>query len=281
MNSSTLRSHQLPSNPLTYVYDNEDILLELDGSNNITARYTHGPGIDEPLIMEKGGASFFYHADGLGSITEITDASGVVKQRYTYSSFGKIESQLDPNFVQPYTFTAREFDPETDTYHYRQRQYDWRTGRFNQEDSIRFLDSFNFYPYLGNNPIDRIDPMGLWYIDIGYSGTAGVSIAGATVGVQIGPSGIYGYYGFGLGLGAGISATVNTGDPSAGVSVTASARGGRIVGGQASYSYGQEGGSFSAGIGLGLGAGASITATQTVELFSFRRQAVKSLSICQ
>jgi len=33
-----------------YIYDNEDILLELDGSNNIVARYTHGLGIDEPLI---------------------------------------------------------------------------------------------------------------------------------------------------------------------------------------------------------------------------------------
>ena len=36
-----------------YVYDNEDILLELNGANSIVARYTHGPGIDEPLIMEK------------------------------------------------------------------------------------------------------------------------------------------------------------------------------------------------------------------------------------
>ena len=52
-----------------FIYDNEDILLELDGSNNIVARYTHGPGIDEPLIMEKAGTSFFYHADGLTSIT--------------------------------------------------------------------------------------------------------------------------------------------------------------------------------------------------------------------
>jgi YD repeat-containing protein len=42
-----------------YVYDNEDILLELDGSNNVVARYTHGPGIDEPLIAEKGGQNFF------------------------------------------------------------------------------------------------------------------------------------------------------------------------------------------------------------------------------
>ena len=110
-----------------FIYDNEDILLELDGSNNIVARYTHGPGIDEPLIMEKNSQAFFYHADGLGSITEITDSAGVVKQRYTYSSFGKIESQLDPNFVQPYTFTAREFDPETGLYFYRARYYDGLT----------------------------------------------------------------------------------------------------------------------------------------------------------
>jgi YD repeat-containing protein len=86
-----------------YVYDNEDILLELNGSNAIVARYTHGPGIDEPLIMEKAGASFFYHTDGLGSITEMSSQSGTVAQRYTYSSFGKIESQLDANFVQPHT----------------------------------------------------------------------------------------------------------------------------------------------------------------------------------
>ena len=46
--------------------------------------------------MEKAGASFFYHADGLGSITEITDSLGALKQSYTYSSFGKIDSQLDP-----------------------------------------------------------------------------------------------------------------------------------------------------------------------------------------
>ena len=47
-----------------YVYDNEDILLELNGANSIVARYTHGPGIDEPLIMEKNGQSFYYHGDG-------------------------------------------------------------------------------------------------------------------------------------------------------------------------------------------------------------------------
>jgi RHS repeat-associated protein len=147
-----------------YIYDNEDILLELDGSNNLIVRYTHGPGIDEPLIMKKGGASFFYHADGLGSVTEITDNVGTVVQAYTHSSFGKIESQLDPNFVQPYIFTGREFDPETGLYHYRARAYDPSIGRFMEEDPlpgfIALPETLNLYPYVANNPVNFVDPNG-------------------------------------------------------------------------------------------------------------------------
>jgi len=144
-----------------YVYDNEDILLELDGSNNITARYTHGPGIDEPLIMEKAGASFFYHADGLGSITELTNQSGAVTQRYTYSSFGKIESQLDPNFVQLYSFTSREFDIEIGSYFYRARNYDGASGRFLTSDPIGLAGGLNLYIYAESNPLRFTDPTGL------------------------------------------------------------------------------------------------------------------------
>ena len=34
-----------------YSYDNEDIIIEWDGSGQVTARYVHGPGIDEPIAM--------------------------------------------------------------------------------------------------------------------------------------------------------------------------------------------------------------------------------------
>jgi RHS repeat-associated protein len=145
-----------------YVYDNEDILLELDGINNIVARYTHGPGIDEPLVMEKGGQNYFYHADGLGSITEITNQSGTPVQRYTYSSFGEIESQLDANFVQPYTYTSRELDTETGLYFYRARYYDPAIGRFLSEDPIGLLEGPNLYGYVDGNPITFTDPLGLF-----------------------------------------------------------------------------------------------------------------------
>jgi RHS repeat-associated protein len=150
-----------------YVYDNEDILLELDGNNNVTARYTHGPGIDEPLIMEKNSQSFYYQADGLGSITELTNQSGTVVQRYSYSSFGKIESQLDLNFVQPYAFTARDFDSETGLYYFRARYYDSISGRFLEEDPVAGIfdqpSTHNRYTYVGGNPLLYIDPFGLYW----------------------------------------------------------------------------------------------------------------------
>src|SRR5262245_14220563 len=163
-----------------YVYDNEDILLELNGANTIVARYTHGPGIDEPLIMEKNNQSFYYHADGLGSITEITNQSGTVLQRYAYSLFGKIESQLDSNFVQPYTFTARELDSETGLHFYRTRNYDPSAGRFVQPDPVGFFGGPNFYAYTGNNPIGRIDPYGLdWLSNLSnFSAGAGDFLSG-------------------------------------------------------------------------------------------------------
>jgi RHS repeat-associated protein len=85
-----------------------------------------------------------------------------VVQRYAYSSFGKIESQLDANFVQPYTFTSRELDPETQLFHYRERQYDPNAGRFLAEDPLGFNSGEeNFYLYTAGNPINFTDPEGL------------------------------------------------------------------------------------------------------------------------
>jgi RHS repeat-associated protein len=111
--------------------------------------------------MEKSGQSFYYHADGLSSITELTNQSGTVVQRYTYSSFGKVESQLDANFLQPYTYTSRESDTESQLYYYRMRTYDALIGRFLQEDPIGVSGSVNVYNYLGGNPVGEIDPLGL------------------------------------------------------------------------------------------------------------------------
>ncbi|MDH5668631.1 MAG: hypothetical protein OEY86_11520 [Nitrospira sp.] len=143
-----------------YVYDGEDILLEYDGANVLQARYTHGPGIDEPIAVTKGGATFFYHQDGLGSVTDLTDATGATAKSYAYDAYGNI-LESPGTLAQPYTYTGREFDQESGLYYYRARAYDSSIGRFLQEDPIGIAGSLNVYLYALANPLSFVDPDGL------------------------------------------------------------------------------------------------------------------------
>ena len=143
-----------------YVYDGEDILLEYDGANVLQVRYTHGPGIDEPLAVTKAGSTFFYHQDGLGSVTDLTDSAGATAKSYAYDAYGNI-LESPGTLEQPYTYTGREFDAETGLYYYRARYYDTNIGRFLQEDPIGIAGSLNVYLYALANPLSFVDPDGL------------------------------------------------------------------------------------------------------------------------
>ena len=60
--------------------------------------------IDEPLILERDldlsgtfetSEGFFYQADGLGSLTELTDSTGFISQAYVYDSYGTCQQVRD------------------------------------------------------------------------------------------------------------------------------------------------------------------------------------------
>ena len=149
-----------------YVYDGQNIILEYDQAGTITTRYTHGPSIDEPLAIEIPNATaftpYYYHADGLGSITALSNASGNIVQRYEYDSFGNQTIATNGGIKQPFTFTAREYDAETGMYFYRARYYDPKAGRFITRDPISFAGGdVNLYAYVSNNPVNWSDPLGL------------------------------------------------------------------------------------------------------------------------
>ncbi len=167
----------------TYVYDNEDIIAEYrtKTGKTDTTRYLHGPGIDEPLEIEKKGETYYYHADSLGSITALTDSRQKAMESYAYTSFGDLKRQGD-KVKNTYTFTGREWDEETELYFYRARYYEPETGRFVTKDpsltlsgnikipylldlSISAPSQLHAYIYSIDNPINLTDPQGLFIID--------------------------------------------------------------------------------------------------------------------
>jgi len=58
-------------------------------------------------------------------------------------------------------FTSREYDRESNLYYYRARYYDANLGRFISQDPIWIADDINLYNYVGGNPVNWADPLGL------------------------------------------------------------------------------------------------------------------------
>jgi hypothetical protein len=69
---------------------------------------------------------YIYHSDHLGSSSFLTDASGDPTQHLQYLPFGEnyIEQRATTDYYTPYTFSAKERDPETGYSYFGARYYD-------------------------------------------------------------------------------------------------------------------------------------------------------------
>jgi RHS repeat-associated protein len=159
--SSGRRIHKSSSTGTSiYAYDGDNLIEETNSSGGVVARYTQTQNIDEPLAMLRSSATSYYNADGLGSVTSLTNSAGAAAETYTYDSFGKVTASSG-SLVNPFQYTGRESDPETGLYYYRARYYDPSVGRFASEDPVGFEAGPNFYSYVSNQPTTWTDPSGL------------------------------------------------------------------------------------------------------------------------
>jgi RHS repeat-associated protein len=149
-----------PLETTNYLYDGPNAVEDVDQAGNVLAKYTQELRIDQPMAQLSGSTIGYYHADGMGSVTSLSNSTGAVVETYSYDSFG---SQLNSTgtIANPFRYTGREFDSETGIYYYRARFYDPSTGRFASEDPAEFLGGMNFYPYVGNHASNLVDPSGL------------------------------------------------------------------------------------------------------------------------
>ncbi|MBI4208938.1 MAG: RHS repeat-associated core domain-containing protein [Deltaproteobacteria bacterium] len=117
------------------------------------------------------GTTAFYLTDHLGSTRVVTDGSGAEQARYSYYPYGEIFSPHplpSPQRGEGWgegalssLFTGQKFDSEINLYYYGARYYEPQLGRFISPDPAR--DGLNLYAYVGNNPIARNDPTGLYF----------------------------------------------------------------------------------------------------------------------
>ena len=150
-----------------YYYCGDQAIEERDANNKILATYVFGIWEDDVLQMQRGGNTYYYHKNHLGSVVAITDDSGNLVERYEYDPYGQ-PSFFDANdnalsqsaIVNNILFTGRDYDAETGLYFYRARTMHPNLGRFMQYDPLMYLDGMNLYSYVGNMPITMLDPRG-------------------------------------------------------------------------------------------------------------------------
>jgi RHS repeat-associated protein len=141
-----------------YLYDGPNIAQQLEIQRTTT--YLSSLAIDETLGLTSSDGSFFLSADALGSTLSVSDTSGSAVTEYTYATFGAVSAtnSVVPN---PFQFTGRENDGATGLYYYRARYYSPAAARFVTQDPSCWAAGPNFYSYVRNNPINRVDPTGL------------------------------------------------------------------------------------------------------------------------
>ncbi|WP_162006893.1 RHS repeat protein, partial [Roseimaritima sediminicola] len=134
-----------------------------------------GPAVNSSTASTTAGETLWTIADHLGSVRDLVDDNGVVRQHVVYDSFGNrlVEQDYDASGTAIasshasavdtlFGYTGRDWDADVELQNNRARWYDPTTGRWLSQDPIGFAaGDANLYRYVGNGPTTRIDPSGL------------------------------------------------------------------------------------------------------------------------
>jgi RHS repeat-associated protein len=138
---------------ITYLWAGGAIAEERDSTaGTVSKRYLSGG-------MMVGATKYFFTGDHLGSIREVTDNSGNVVSRFDYDPYGN-RTQVSGTFDPGMGYTGH-FHHSSGLVLTWFRAYDPQTGRWLSRDPIGEAGGTNLYAYVGNSPINFLDPLGL------------------------------------------------------------------------------------------------------------------------
>lgn len=159
-NAAGLRTEKNVNGKTTkYVWDGDQLVLELDENYNVKKRYIRGNNLvyaDEGVGTEKT----FYVMNSHGDVVQLVNENGDLVKCYEYDSFGN-EMAPDDKDTNPFRYAGEYYDVETGEVYLRARYYSPQSGRFLTRDSYTGEDeeplSLNLYTYCENDPVLQAD----------------------------------------------------------------------------------------------------------------------------
>ena len=158
-----------------YVYDGWNLIAELDGNSNLIQSYLWGMDLSGTVqgaggvgglvaVKPANGIASFAVMDGNGNVAGLVIGSmgPSVNGAYEYGPFGEpIRVTGTMGKANPFRWSTKFTDDETDLVYYGARYYNPSTGRWLNRDPIEERGGRNLYGFVKNNPINSIDPFGL------------------------------------------------------------------------------------------------------------------------
>jgi len=168
-----------------FVYDEAGHLLGEYNQHSKALQETVWLG-DMPAAVLANNQHYFIYVDHLNSPRAITDRTGRVVWRWDSDPFGAADENEDHDrddhhafsskkadedpdrdgqrFVYNLRFPGQYYDKETGLFYNYFRDYDSETGRYIESDPIGLAGGINTYGYVGGNPVNFIDPLGLYIV---------------------------------------------------------------------------------------------------------------------
>jgi RHS repeat-associated protein len=156
-----------------FAYDGWNLTGELDSNGGLVKSYAWGVdvsdtlqgagGIGGLLAATEGTSAHFYLYDWNGNVGKLVNSEdGAIVAQYQYEPYG-ITTLADGPIVleNTFMFSTKAHDTEENLAYYGYRYYSLSVGRWLTRDPIGLAGGINLYGFVENNPIGRIDPLGL------------------------------------------------------------------------------------------------------------------------